>query len=465
MHLTNFSAPSSTETIDYNATSVSLVLSIASLCPVQPSDVETGWTLADLLDSCEDLIEPYCYPALSKPAPTSRDFPAECSPGYYVTTSIDPSSSTVSATNSVLPTQSGIASSCTKYYKAVSGDTCQGISDAYDLLVDAFEDMNPAVGSECKSLWLGYYYCVATSSSSTSTAQPTSESSFPTSQAPQPQQAGIVDNCNKYYKVSSGDYCASIANSHNISTKDFLGWNTGIDPDCGNLFVNNYVCIGVGASSCVVDVAFHTSHSTEWGKAVIVVGSVPALGNWDVNTALSMTGSSGGANGVTNWDVTAELPANTQVAYKFVKVQTDGTPVWESDPNRNVQTTNCGGGAVEQQGGNWHDGSITSCNAVPVSFQVTAQTSFGEAVYVIGSVPALGEWSTDTAVALSAEQYTDSNPLWQGSVRLAIGKDVQYKFIKIGLDGGFTWESDPNRQFTVPTDCYATPLQSGTFEQ
>lgn len=85
-------------------------------------------------------------------------------------------------------------------------------------------------------------------------------------------------------------------------------------------------------------------------------------------------------------------------------------------------------------------------------------------MYVIGSVPAPGKWSTDAAVALSADQYTDSNPLWQGSVSLAIGQDVQYKFIKIGLDGGFTWENDPNRQFTVPIDCYATPLQGGAFQ-
>jgi hypothetical protein len=295
-------------------------------------------------------------------------------------------------------------------------------------------------------------------------SQSTSATPSPTSQAPQPQQPGIVDDCNKYYKVSSGDYCAAIAQSHGISTKDFFAWNTGIESDCSNLFLDNYVCIGVGDSSCVVDVPFHTSHSTEWGESVVVVGSVPALGNWDVNNALGMTGSSGGTDGATNWNIMAELPSDTQIAYKFVKLQTDGTPVWESDPNRNVLTPSCGGGAAAQQGGNWHDGSLDSCTQVPVSFQVTAQTAYGESVYVIGSVPALGEWNTDAAVALSADQYTDSNPLWQGSVSLAVGQDVQYKFIKIGLDGGFTWESDPNRFFTVPTDCYATPSRKGEFQ-
>lgn len=265
--------------------------------------------------------------------------------------------------------------------------------------------------------------------------------------------------------MSSGDYCAAIAQSHGISTEDFFAWNTGIKSNCGNLFLDNYVCIGVGDDSCVVDVTFHISQSTEWGESVVVVGSVPALGNWDVNSALGMTGSSGGTDGATNWDAATELPADSPIAYKFVKIQTDGTPVWESDPNRNVQSSSCGCIAVGQQGGNWHDGSITSCTTISVSFQVTAQTSFGEAMYVVGSVPALGEWSTDAAVALSADQYTESNPLWQGSVSLAGGQDVQYKFIKIGLDGGFTWESDPNRQFTVPTDCYATPSLGGAFQK
>ena len=213
--------------------------------------------------------------------------------------------------------------------------------------------MNPAVGSDCKSLWLDYCYCVATTgtSKSTSTAKSTGSTPSPTSQAAQPQQSGIVDDCNKYYKVSSGDYCAVIAQAHGISTKDFFAWNTGIKSNRSNLFLDNYVCVGVGDSACVVDVTFHTSHSTEWGESVIGVGSVPALGNWDINSALSMTGSSG-AECATNWDATTALPANTQVGYKFVRLQTDGSPVWESDLNRNVQTSNCGGGAITKHGGN-----------------------------------------------------------------------------------------------------------------
>lgn len=119
-----------------------------------------------------------------------------------------------------------------------------------------------------------------------------------------------------------------------------------------------------------------------------------------------------------------------------------------------------------QQGGSWHEATpAPTCTSLDVVFEVTAKTEYGEAVYVIGSIPALGEWNTNNAVLLDASEYTEANPLWKGSVSLATGQDVQYKFIKIGLDGGFTWEADPNRGLTVPTDCSATPLQSGAFQQ
>ncbi|KAH8698612.1 hypothetical protein BGW36DRAFT_148853 [Talaromyces proteolyticus] len=61
------------------------------------------------------------------------------------------------------PTQPGIVSGCTEYYKAESGDTCISIvSDHYPIItVSQFEGWNPAVGKDCKTLLVGYYYCVA----------------------------------------------------------------------------------------------------------------------------------------------------------------------------------------------------------------------------------------------------------------------------------------------------------------
>jgi len=76
----------------------------------------------------------------------------------------------------------------------------------------------------------------------------------------------------------------------------------------------------------------------------------------------------------------------------------------------------------------------------------------------VGNVAALGNWVPASGVALGASQYTASNPVWSGTVKLAPGTVVQYKFVKISSSGAATWESDPNRSYTVP--CAAATVTS-----
>ncbi|KAK3387233.1 glucan 1, 4-alpha-glucosidase [Podospora didyma] len=100
---------------------------------------------------------------------------------------------------------------------------------------------------------------------------------------------------------------------------------------------------------------------------------------------------------------------------------------------------------------------------VLVTFKELATTTFGQTIKIIGSIPALGSWNTANAVALSAAGYTSSNPLWTIGVLLPAGTAVQYKFINVGADGSVKWESDPNRSFTVPSDCSTTSTQSSSW--
>ncbi|RYP74297.1 hypothetical protein DL771_003118 [Monosporascus sp. 5C6A] len=59
------------------------------------------------------------------------------------------------------PTQTGIVSNCNRWHHAVSGDTCAGIVSTYDSFsLTQFYNWNPAVGANCESLWLGYWYCI-----------------------------------------------------------------------------------------------------------------------------------------------------------------------------------------------------------------------------------------------------------------------------------------------------------------
>lgn len=92
--------------------------------------------------------------------------------------------------------------------------------------------------------------------------------------------------------------------------------------------------------------------------------------------------------------------------------------------------------------------------AIPVRFEEIVTTSYGENIYLAGSISELGDWNTNNAVALSADQYTSSIHLWYVVVTIPVGTSFQYKFIeKTDGSSSVTWEDDPNRSYTVPTGC------------
>lgn len=102
--------------------------------------------------------------------------------------------------------------------------------------------------------------------------------------------------------------------------------------------------------------------------------------------------------------------------------------------------------------------TTTSCiqaTAIPVLFKEIVTTSYGENIFISGSISELGSWDTDDAVALSADDYTSSNPLWYVEITLPVSISFEYKFIE-KTDGSATWESDPNRSYAVPTGCSGT---------
>lgn len=80
-------------------------------------------------------------------------------------------------------------------------------------------------------------------------------------------------------------------------------------------------------------------------------------------------------------------------------------------------------------------------------------TVYGETVKLAGDNAQLGNWATGSAVALSAAQYSSSNPLWTVTVDLPPGTVVKYKFIKVETDGAVVWEADPNHTYTAPVGC------------
>lgn len=49
---------------------------------------------------------------------------------------------------------------CRVYWSVMEGDTCSAILDKFELTIDQFYQMNPAVMGDCTKMQLGLSYCV-----------------------------------------------------------------------------------------------------------------------------------------------------------------------------------------------------------------------------------------------------------------------------------------------------------------
>lgn len=105
--------------------------------------------------------------------------------------------------------------------------------------------------------------------------------------------------------------------------------------------------------------------------------------------------------------------------------------------------------------------TTTACASTAVyTFDELVTTTYGQTIKIVGDIAALGNWNTADGIALSASQYTSSNPLWSVSISLAANQVIEYKFINVNSDGTYTWEADPNHTLTIPACPTATTVSS-----
>ncbi|KAM0816695.1 putative Starch binding domain-containing protein [Seiridium cardinale] len=109
----------------------------------------------------------------------------------------------------------------------------------------------------------------------------------------------------------------------------------------------------------------------------------------------------------------------------------------------------------------------TACSSnaatVAVSLSELVTTAYGDTIKVVGSISQLGSWTVANAPSMSATSYTSANPLWTYNLSLPAGTAFEYKFVKVSSSGAVTWESDPNRSYTVPTSCSTTATVSSSW--
>lgn len=83
----------------------------------------------------------------------------------------------------------------------------------------------------------------------------------------------------------------------------------------------------------------------------------------------------------------------------------------------------------------------------------------GQDIYVVGSIPELGNWSAAKGVRLGGQQF----PRWTGSVTLPRGAHVEFKAIEVESGAVLRWETGQNRVFDVPRASAVTV--QGTFRR
>ncbi|HEX2144239.1 MAG TPA: carbohydrate-binding module family 20 domain-containing protein [Glycomyces sp.] len=91
-------------------------------------------------------------------------------------------------------------------------------------------------------------------------------------------------------------------------------------------------------------------------------------------------------------------------------------------------------------------GGGTAKDCVNVSATVSG-TNMGDEVYVMGSIPQLGNWTATSSAHLSGATY----PVWKGTIAIPAGTTFEYKYVIVRSSGSYTWESIGNRTATVPS--------------
>nr|CDP29028.1 Putative protein of unknown function [Podospora anserina S mat+] len=142
------------------------------------------------------------------------------------------------------PTQASIVNNCDEFYFVAVGDTCEIIAAKHGITQAQFLSWNPSVGSTCTGLWANAYACVSIIGH-TPTKPSTTTSVGNGIATPTPIQPNMVKNCDSFYKIKSGDTCATIAASKGVTVAQLTTWNPYVKSDCTLLWLDYYVCISI----------------------------------------------------------------------------------------------------------------------------------------------------------------------------------------------------------------------------
>lgn len=107
--------------------------------------------------------------------------------------------------------------------------------------------------------------------------------------------------------------------------------------------------------------------------------------------------------------------------------------------------------------GLWAAGQVTHAMTVSVLFSNRTDTLPGQSVFVVGSIPQLGNWDPTRAIKLVPSNCSGAVCDWMASVGIPPATAYEYKFIKrndcatcYGDGSNVVWEPGPNRTGSTP---------------
>jgi hypothetical protein len=206
------------------------------------------------------------------------------------------------------------------------------------------------------------------------------------------------------------------------------------------------VTSGTGGNNPVNAFTLGAGQAAVWSYVAGAPGT-PEVGNVDpvigrTGNVVAVTGKGFGSTTgtVTVGGVSAATSYWTDTEVDFT------VPAGAPTGTQQIVVTKAGGGASNGMSYN-----VLGGPQIPVTFTVNnaTPTNFGDNIFLTGSIPELGNWSTsrDTAVGrLVAPSY----PSWFGMASVPASTSMQFKFINIKADNSVVWEADPNHSWTSP---------------
>lgn len=244
-------------------------------------------------------------------------------------------------------------------------------------------------------------------------------------------------NQNQSYSIS-GLYTDLPAGNYSDVMNGLLGGN-GITVS-GSGAVSNFT-LGAGASA--------VWEFTKTDAADVAIGNVdPGMGIAGNEITITGRGFGDKAGSVAFGDTTASV---VDWSDSRITVQIPGVAAGVYA----ITVTNAAGSSSDSYAGF----DVLTGEQVSVRFMVNnASTDYGTNVYLVGSVPELGNWNPSKAIGsfFNSTASIASYPTWFYDVSVPAGTTIEYKFVKIDGSGNVTWESGSNHVVTTPADGTAT---------